>query len=226
MEGIANPESLSRKEKRIFEKTKKKTHMLLDDLKSKDLIRRPMGNLNGGTPNFIKILQNLEEHKRITNIFTELCNQEKVKQFIIENKKFGFNDKNIPYLYVFLMIFQFNRETESMKLALMSILRKLPERSGYKSTLGQIRVFLNKKSCYAASLFNDLQCELRNSFSHNLFWFEKGKIFYCNDASLIKSKQIKLEEFLSVAKEQNILTNAILTAIAEKTRIGFFDALM
>jgi len=212
-------EEMTETERAKFEELKSKSHLLLDNLKTKGFLQKP----NAETlTRFLKILEMNDEHSKIYNLLNDLYTNEQVEEFLKCSAQFGLNEKNLPELHVFILIANFNRQTEAFKLAFLIMLKKDKSLKD-KITLGPLSDRLREKSPdYAAAIVDELEVELRNAFAHQTYWFDNGKVVYCEDSSLSNPQEIELGHLMMKAKAQNILFQSFLHAIAEKARAGFF----
>lgn len=219
---VGNPESVTATEANFFDEMKIKISNLLNDLKSKGHVEKPT---KSQIDSFLKIMDVNDRHSKIYNHLTEILkNSESTKQFLDGSSKWGITKDNFPEMYLFTMVSSFNRQTEGFKLAFLIMLKKsFWVRDKDKMTLGQLCCELNKKSDVAFDITKELELVLRNVFAHPTYWFENGKVHFCEDASLQNPKTLELGELMLKTKRQNIIFQAFLRVFAEKVRSGFFS---
>lgn len=98
---IRNPESVTPKEAAIFDDMKIKIHKLLDDLKNKNLLKKPSKNQIDA---FLKILEMNDRHSENYNILTKIMEDpNKTQQFLQNSSKYGINQNNFPEIYIFIL---------------------------------------------------------------------------------------------------------------------------
>jgi len=219
---IGNPESVTTTEARFFDEMKEKIGKLLGDLKTQKYIEKPTKTQ---IDIFLKIVNMNDRHSKIYNNLTEIFKErDRTEQFLECSSKYGITKDNFPEMYVFIMIANFNRQTEGFKLAFLIMLKKLfSARDKDKMTLGQLCGELDKKSTFSKEVTKELELVLRNVFAHQSYWFENGKIYYCEDASLQNVQTLDIDKLMMKAKRQNIVFQAFLKVFAEKVRVGFFS---
>lgn len=219
---IGNPESVTEKEAKFFDKMKMKISNLLDNLKTKGYIEKPS---KSQIDTFIKIMTMNDRHATIYNLLTEIIKYPETRQkFLNCSRTYGITESNFPEMYVFTMIANFNRQTEGFKLAFLIMLKKsFWVRNKDKMTLWQLCNELKEKSDMASDIIKELELVLRNVFAHQTYWFENGEVHYCDDASLQNTKALNMGELMLKTKHQNIVFQAFLRVFAEKVKSGFFS---
>ena len=204
---IANPNEISKTEAELFDIIKKNTHELLEALRANGNLKKPTKEQ---IDNFVKIIE--------LDIIDSNCYNSIVKVFEDKEKakKIEKEIDNFPNLYIRLIICNFNKFSELFRITFLLILKEKQD-----TTLGGLINNL-KKSNLPKDLIERIDVKLRNSFSHNTYWISNGKLFYCDNASLQNPKEMKISRLMQISKKQNILYQAFLRALAEKSKEGFF----
>jgi len=217
---IRNPESMSEKEKRISDEILKVLDKLLDELKSKNLIRT---DFKGGEVKIIDIIKNVDRTSEVYNVVINLFkpeNSERIEKIIKADVEF--TRENLPYLWVSTAIESFLSNAELFKNIFLFILKK-DRQFRSNMTLGLFLDVLERISPEAVAEIKKLvDVDLRNALAHRLFVIKRDSFIYFKDIDLKNAEEIKLGEFLIKAKNHNIITQTLIYLVAQKVRSGFF----
>jgi len=214
---------LTGKERKIFRGAKKVFEELLDDFKTKGLLRK-------GTPHeqIVRLSKMWKQSRQFAQAFNAVFNifdtASHVRAFATRNKVDGIDEKVLTgsFLNQAMGVFLYDIET----LFKTSLIFFLEERQGLRRRmevgrlLNTIRNISPNIGSKVASL---IDIELRNALAHGAFWFESGGEAYLAQNSYLENpKNLKFHEIMIRVKEQNIVAHAFIAALLTKTKQGYF----
>ena len=187
---------------------------ILKELEIKNLLRK---ELRGSTErtDFVKILKSSNEAFKAFHTYSIIFLTHKSKEFVSHNKKFEFSPDTAVNLLFSNTIFVF---LINMELFRCSLLMALNMTGGYNkrmtvgNLLGNLVKTVGEK---AKELKNEMDVQLRNSLAHGLFWIEAPTLYYYEDISLKKKKEIRYDTLFEKTQKQSIITQILICSIAD-----------
>lgn len=217
-----HPELMTKAEQQIWKKMCNIYDSVFTELKGKSMIRT---TFTPNEQNMLKIIQDANRFFAPYNVLVNLYNPESkfsMDDFYNDVRKYGLDEKILPYLFAQLAISTFLTNAEQFKNVLLSLLVKGDDLRD-NMTLGQLLHALSDLTKDGKSLSAEIDLELRNALTHGLFWFEAGGMLtYATDISFATIKQISFKDFILAAKKHNIIFQCFLRFIADKHKEGFF----
>jgi len=208
-------------EKKIFDESVKLFEELLDDFKSKDLLRK--GIPHSDREKLVAILKNSRQIGNAFNVvFSIFDSKEKIDSVIEKCTEEGITDNVLTYTFLSQLFGVAMLNFESVFKT--SLLFFLKEKSGFhrRMTLGQLIKNIKKVSTLGQKIEDKIDYELRNSLAHGTFWFGEGKVFLVENSYLEGVQEIPLHKFFVRVKDQNIVAHAFIQALIGKTEQGYF----
>jgi len=209
-------------EKKIFDESVKLFEELLDDFKSKDLLRK--GIPHSDREKLVAILKNSRHNGNAFNVvFSIFESKEKIESIIKKCSEEGITDNVLTYTFLSQLFGVAMLNFESVFKT--SLLFFLKEESGFyrKMTLGRLIGNIKKVSTLGQQIEDKIDYELRNSLAHGTFWFGgEGKVFLAENSYLEGVQEIPLHKFFVRVKDQNIVAHAFIQALIGKTEQGYF----
>ena len=206
-------DSLKGREKNFAKEFRQILKNVLEELRNKNLLSF---DSTRGHADFLNILEDHSiklprAHNMLWEIFSE---KEKSKKFAEHNREFGITERDLPYLLLTVTIYTFIINVELFKNSLLLVLKK---EQGFKEKM-TLYPFLNvlarnTKDGYKIQKIIDVN--LRNAFSHGLFWMKAEYLCYYEDISLKKLCQIRFDDFIMEARKHNILCQLLIRMIPQ-----------
>jgi len=216
---IENPESMTPEEWKYFRKCEQILRLLLDDLKQQNRLKR-LVEMPLNSPKIIETSQRFgEAYNMIVPIFREKGIMDK---FVKHNKIFGFNEKDLPYLFASQLVGTMITSTELIRNNLLTILKM---KDGFSDVMGLgalLRRLEEVSPIYGKQLNDEIDSNLRNALAHGTFWIDGNHIYYCEDMRLINPKIIPLHKLMIRMKNANILSVCLFNLIIISAKQGFF----
>ena len=213
--------ALSPKEQKIFNESVTLFENLLDDLKSKNLVRK--GTSKSDRKKLAAIWRNSRLVANAFNvIFTIFDSKGKVNSFVSKNAKEGITHEVLTYTFVSQLFGVALLNFESVfKTSLLFFLR---EDAGFsrRMTLGKMINVLKGISTFGIQVESKIDFKLRNSLAHGTFWFGKGTVFLAENSYLEQVQPIPLYDFIIRIKNLNIVAHAFIQALLNKKNQGYF----
>lgn len=220
---MSTPIRMTSRELKEYAHAKQVFKELLDDFNARGLLRK--GIPQKQIKRLAKMWGLSRRFGRAYNaIFNILGNLERTKSFFARNKDEGIDEQVLTYSFVNQAIGFFLYEIETVfKTSLLFFLEK---KQGLIKRM-QIGPLLNAIKNISPNIGTKLKplidLELRNSLAHGAFWFEAGgKVFITPNSHLEKTKDLELHEFFIRVKKQNIVAHALIKALVEKVKQGYF----
>ena len=214
--------ALSPKEQEIFTECVTLFENLLDELKSKNLIRK--GIAQKDREKLAAIWQNSKQVGNAFNVmFSIFDSEEKINSFVKKCTEENITHGVLTYTLVSQIFGIALLNFESVfKTSLLFFLR---EDAGFtrRMTLGQMIRTLKDVSTFGNQVEDKVDFKLRNSLAHGTFWFGNGIVFLAENSYLEQIQPIPLGDFLIRIKEQNIVAHALIKALLNKKKQGYFD---
>jgi len=193
---------LTETEKKEWDKAHSLFEEVLDDLNSKNLLRRGIIQIDRG-----RLASIWENSRNFALAFNQMVDKtksvEKGKEFIQKCANAGLTEHTMTYLFVSQMIGTMLINIESVFKT--SFLFFLVEENGIKKdmTLGQLLFTLRKiMPDFGKKLEDMTNTKLRNALAHGTFWFKKGgRVFLATNSYLEDVEEITLAELMIEGKE-------------------------
>jgi len=209
----------AKEEKKLWDEAITIYDELLDELKSKNMIRLitlPMDRIR-----LRAIWINSDEIGKAYNDLLKIFTSAKTaKEF---SEKSGLSETTVVHTFLTNLVGLTLIQYESVFKT--SLLFFLEEDNGIrrKSTLTEL---LNKieKICPTAGLKlkNLIDTDLRNSLAHGTFWIENKTIVLADTSYLENTKRLSLTEFMKESKRVNVIAHALVYVLGKKINEGFF----
>lgn len=214
-------QNLSPKEQKIYSESVTLFENLLDDLNSQKLLRK--GTSFQDRQKLAKIWNNSRQVGIAFNtIFALFDSTQKVHSFVKNNANEGITHDVLTYTFVSQLLGAVLVNYEAVFKT--SLLFFLKEDAGFnrRMTLGQMLRVLKGLSAYGKPVEDKIDFRLRNSLAHGTFWFGKGTIFLAENSFLENVQSMSLGDFFIKVKNQNIVSHALIEALLNKRRQGYF----
>ncbi len=207
---VDNPEYMTDKEWVFFERCELLVSGLIKEL-HKDGFLKNLKDLPKNQPNTI---DTYSRFKKAYNMFVGVFKEpEQIKKFIESNNEFGFDQKNLPYLFVSVVLGHYIIHTEMFRNLILTIL-KFEEPFRPVMTLNQLFNEIEKTSTYFGSEIKKLfMGKLRNSLVHLTFWIDGDDLYYCDDMKLENPLKINIYEILIEVKKIAILNTCLFATM-------------
>lgn len=197
---------------------------MLDDFRSKDLLRR---NIDKAERERLNLVWESSRKCQIAldNLFDRFSSSGKDEDFDKKCAAIGFPEDTVTYLVLSQLIGTFLLKLEA--LFRTSLLFFLKERRGIrrKMTLAQLLTTIEKISApIGRELNNVIDTDLRNCLAHGTFWFEGGVLFRARNSYLEEIEQIPLGELMFENVKMNIVTEALIHSLKQKEKRGYFKS--
>jgi hypothetical protein len=210
---------IAKQEKKLWDQAIILYDELLDELKSKNMIR--FMTLPMDRNRLSAIWTNSSEigkaHNALLKIFTSI---KTAKEF---SEKSGLSETTVVQIFLTNLVGLTLIQYESVFKT--SLLFFLEEDNGVrrKSTLTEL---LNKieKICPTTGLKLKklIDTDLRNSLAHGTFWVENKTIVLADTSYLQNIKKLSLTEFMIESKKVNVIAHALIYTLIKKINEGFF----
>jgi len=180
---------------------------------------------------FMDVLRNVGKATHAFNMFFDMFvdkikpdSKQRLKKFMELNKPYGLTEDDLGYLLSSEMVFVFLQNIEEFRSALLFIMKlDQDEYLDEKTTLGTLLWRLQNLGIDKSDTLTDIDCELRNGFSHGLFWFdEKGDrehsephLHYSEDITFKNISWISITDLYYKTRKQSIYTNCLLNVIGD-----------
>jgi len=209
----------AKEEKKLWDEAITIYDELLDELKSKNMIRLitlPMDRIR-----LRAIWINSDEIGKAYNDLLKIFTSAKTANEFSE--KSGLSETTVVHTFLTNLVGLTLIQYESVFKT--SLLFFLEEDNGIrrKSTLTEL---LNKieKICPTAGpkLKNLIDTDLRNSLAHGTFWIENKTIVLADTSYLENTKRLSLTEFMIESKRVNVIAHALVYVLDKKINEEFF----
>jgi hypothetical protein len=192
---------------------------LLDDLKSKNMIRL---TIKMDREKLALIWKNSAEFGKAHNEFVKNIYPEKLgKEF---SKKSGLTEETIAFIYLTQLISHTLIQYESVFRT--SLLFFLEEDNGIRRdmTLTRLLKAIVRISPSAGGKVKKLiDTDLRNSLAHGTFWFKRGgKVSFAKNSYLQEIREMSLANFMKESIKVNVIAHAFVYTLHKKMTEGFF----
>lgn len=193
---------------------------LMDDLKSKNLLRK--GTLHMDRERLALIWENSRNYSAALNVMVSKFDSEKtLKEFA---SKSGLTLDTITYIFLSQLLATSLIDFESVLKT--SLLFFLEEENGIRSTmtLGQLLRKIRKISPQLGNrLIEMINTKIRNSLAHGSFWFKRGGMVYlASNSHLDEVEEMELFQLWIETKRINIIAHAFTCVLSEKIDEGYF----
>jgi hypothetical protein len=199
---------------------------MLDDFRSKNLLRR---NINKSERERLDLVwENSRNYQTaLNNWFNKFKSVGKPSEQEIKKKcaDIGLPKDTVDYLFFSQLVGTFLLKLEA--LFRTSLLFFLEERRGIKKnlSLGPLLGKIQKISPSIGTELNSLiDTDLRNSLAHGVFWFEEGVLFLAPNSYLEKAKEMPLAKLFMENMKMTILANALVHTLKQKEENGYFES--
>ncbi len=214
---------LGEAEKPIWDEADALFEELLEDLNSKNLLRK--GPLRMDRERLMLIWRNSQKYAFALNaMVNKFQNEETLKKFSVDS---GLTLDMITSILMCQLIGTTLINFESVLKT--SLLFFLEEEMGIKRTmtLGSLLKEIERITPQIGKrLRTMIDTDIRNSLAHGTFWFkedkEGGKVFLATNSYLDEVKQMELYQFWIEVKRINIISLAFVHALYEKISKGYF----
>jgi len=212
-------EQLGEAEKQIWNDAAILFEELLNELNSKNLLRR--GTLRMDRERLMLIWQNSRSYGLALNeMIHKFDSEEALKEFASSS---GLTLDVITYIFMSQLIGTALIDFESVLKT--SLLFFLEEESGIKRTmtLGKLLNQIKKISPdIGERLIKMVNTDVRNALAHGTFWFkEGGKVFLATNSYLDEAKEVELYQFWIEIKRINIISHAFVNVLHQKMVAGY-----
>jgi hypothetical protein len=193
---------------------------LLDDLRTRNLLRR--GTLHEERERLAHIWQNSRNYGMAFNEMHQVFDsQEKVEEC---SRNSGLSLGTLTYAFVAQLVGTALISFESVFKTSLLFFLKEEQGVNRRMTLGQmLHVIENISPSIGNRLKNMIDTRIRNSLAHGTFWFmEGGRVFLASDSYLNVVDEMTLTEFWIEAKKINIISIAFTDILHTKILEGYF----
>ena len=216
--------TLTTKEQELFNESLTLFENLLDDLKSKNLLRK--GISKSDREKLAAIWRNSRLVANAFNVIFDIFNsKEKVNSFVSKNAKEGITHEVLTFTFALQLFGVGLLNFESVFKT--SLLFFLEEDAGFnrRMTLGQMLNALKGVSTFGTHVESKIDFKLRNSLAHGTFWFGKATVFLAENSYLEKVQPIPFVDFMIRIKKLNIVAHAFIEALLNKKVLRMLEEL-
>ena len=139
----------------------------------------------------------------------------------------GFTQDNVGNAWAYDMFSLFIESTEMLKNHLLVVLRTNKNPFKPRMTLGQLFTAI-KNVCpqYGSQFATEVNVELRNAFSHDLYWMIRKSdssidLYYVEELGGTETIS-PLTDILAVIAKQELLTTCVVETLGKKALSGYF----
>ncbi len=216
-------EQLGKAEKPIWDEASAVFEDLLEDLNSKNLLRK--GTLHMDRERLMQIWASSRNYGLALNeMIHKFDSEEKMKEF---TSKSGLTEGIMVHLLLSQLVGTALISFESVLKT--SLLFFLEEEQGIRRnmTLGRLLNQIMKISPETGQrLLKIVDTEIRNPLAHGTFWFKakgtEAKVFLASSSYLDDVKEMELYKFWIETKRINIVSLAFVNVLNEKIAAGYF----
>lgn len=213
---------LTNKEKKVWDEAAFLFEEMLDDFRSKNLLRKGIIQIDRGR--LALVWENSRNFGMAFNEMFEKFEPEEAEDFAQKCAKAGLTKHTLTYLFVSQLIGTFLINAESVFRT--SLLFFLEEESGIKKNmaLGDLLWTIKQISpSIGVRLEKMVDTKLRNCLAHGTFWFKRGgKVFLASNSYLEEVNEMPLYKLVIEAKKMNIIAHAFVDTLIQKVRQGYF----
>lgn len=208
-----DPDLKTEEERRISQESASLFGQFLDDLKTKNLLRR---TTDEEKERLLSILRSTWEFQ---GAFNEMAKQFDIRRFHNFIAKTGLTEETLVYSFVNQLLGNLLICYES--LIKLSLLFFVDDKSGITKsmTLGKL---LSKLKNISPSFFEKLNPrinrDLRNALAHGSFWLEKDGLHYVKNGYLEEERTIPLSELRDETRKASIIGRAFIHVISRKVK--------
>ena len=206
-------------EKKLWDEAINIYDELLDELKSKNMIR--LNTINVDRKRLSKLWINTSEIGKAYNEFLKIFTSDKTAQEFSE--KTGLSESTVVQTFLTNLVGFTLIQYESVFKT--SLLFFLEEDNGIrrKSTLTELLIKI-EKICPSSGpkLRKLLDTELRNSLAHGTCWVENKTIVLADNSYLQNIRRLSLAEFMIESKKVNVIAHSFTFTLVKKINEGFF----
>ena len=213
--------NLSDPELKEFEEAKAIFTELMDNLHSKDKLRKGIGRYE--REKLAKMWALSRQIGIALNKTMNIFDPEKLQKFEIANREFNLTAQNLTDSLINQMIgfFLYNIEVV-LKFSLLFFIKKDPP-FRTKMTIGELIRAVEIECPTIAPDFKELiDVDIRNALAHGSFWFERPNICFTRDLEFSSTTGIPFHEFWIRTKKQNIRAHALTEVLYEKINQNYF----
>jgi hypothetical protein len=209
-------------EKKLFDDSQALFSAILDDLKSRHLLRTVFIPLD--SDRLLKIWENSALFGSAYNEMIERMGEEESAKFI-KDTELAPNTVGFIFFSQMVATALYDYEAALKTTFLFFLEEEQGNKNGLRSkmTLGQlIRRLKEISPSFGEALVKLIDLDLRNSLAHGTFWFDRGKVFLAQNSYLDEIQAIPLVEFWKKTRRINIISHAFIKVLMKKLKEGYF----
>ena len=205
-------------EKKLWDEANNIFEELLNDLKSKNMIR--LTTIKMDRERLVSIWQNSDRFGKARNEFLNAIYPDKAKEF---SEKSGLADETIVYVHLTQLVSLALIDYESVfKTSLLFFLEEEQEIRRDMTLTQLLKAIVGISPIAGKKLKKLIDTDLRNSLAHGTFWFKHDKMFLAKNSYLQEVREMSLADFMKESKRINVIAHAFTYTLGKKINEGFF----